>query len=133
MTAVSPSTGAVGVGRDATAAFAALGGTPTPGGTTSREAVVHQIDSLIASRGYQLVNATSVNPTVWINVGTVSLGTAGADQTVSRVASLLQTYGPGSVAGTVYAWSDSAGNLNFGVLKAPATGVTELYYVTIEP
>jgi hypothetical protein len=134
MTAVSPSTGAVGVGQDAAAAFAKLGGgTPTPGGTPSREAVIHQIDSLIASRGYQLVNATSVNPTVWVNVGTVSLGSAGANQTIANVAGLLQTYGPGSVANTVYAWTDSSGNLNFGVLRVPTTGVTELFYVAIEP
>ncbi len=134
MTAVSPSTGAVGVGKDSTAAFAALGGgTPTPGGTPTKQAVVRQIDSLISSMGYQLVNATSVNPTVWVNLGTVSLGTAGANQTVGSVASLLQDYGPGSVANAVYAWTDSSGNLNFGVLKVPAAGVTELFYVTLEP
>ncbi len=134
MTAVSPSTGAVGVGLDATAAFAALGGgAPTPGGTPSMNAVVHQIDSSIASMGYKLVNATSVNPTVWVSLGTVSLGTAGANQTVAQISSFLQTYGPGSVANTVYAWTDSSGNLNFGVLKVPAAGVTELLYVTIKP
>ncbi len=134
MTAVSPSTGAVGVGQDSTAAFVALGGgTPTPGGTPTKQEVVHRIDSAIASLGYQLVNATSVNPTVWVSRGSISLGTAGANETVALVVSLLQTYGPGSVANVVYAWTDSSGNLNFGLLKVPAPGVTELSYVRIEP
>jgi hypothetical protein len=133
MTAVNPATGAVGVGRDATAAFESLGsvtpsGTPTP----TRDAVVHKIDSMIAAGGYSLVNATSVNPTVWVNVGTVSLGTAGSNKTVGLVASLLKSYGPGSVGNTVYAWIDPSGNLDFGVLRVPSAGVVELFYVTIQ-
>ena len=133
MTAVSPSTGAVGVGKDATAAFATLGtGTSTGGVTPTKQAVVQRIDSLIGSAGYQLINVTSVTPTIWDNVGTVSLRSAGGNQTVSLVVSLLNVHGPGSVAEAVYAWTDSSGNLNFGVLQIPAPGVTELYYVTIE-
>jgi len=128
MTAVNPSTGKVGVGPNAAVAFQSLG----VANFTNGNAVVHQIDALIASKGYSLVNATSVNPTVWVNVATVSLNAAGANQTVAQVASLLQTYGPGSVGNAVYAWTDNSGNLNFGVLKVPAAGVTELFYVTIK-
>ena len=130
MTAVNPSSGAVGVGQDATAAFEALGeSTPTVGKVT----IVQQIDSLVSSDGYSLVNATSVNPTVYVNVGSVSLSAVGENATVALVTSLLQTYGPGSVANTVYAWNDASGNVNFGLLSEPSPGVTYLHYVTIEP
>ena len=133
MTAVNPSNGAVGVGKDATEAFDNLGtGNSTTGTTPSREALVHQIDAFVASKGYSLVNATSVNPTVYVNVAVVSLSATGAAQTVAKVAGLLQSYGPESVAKTVYAWTDGSGNLNFGVLVVPAQGVTYMYYVTIE-
>jgi len=133
MTAINPSTGVVGVGHDAAAAFNNLGtGNSTTGATPSRTALVHQVDALIASKGYRLVNATSVNPTVYVNVASLSLSATGASQTVDKVASLLQSYGPGSVANTVYAWTDSSGNLDFGVIVVPAQGVTYMYYVTIK-
>ncbi len=134
MTAVNPSSGIVGVGPNAVAAFQDLGlGNSTTIVTVGREALIHRITTLIASQGYSLVNATSVNPTVWVNVGNVSFSAAGANQTTAQVASFLQIYGPGSVGKTVYAWTDSSGNLNFGVLTVPAQGVTELFYVTIRP
>jgi len=133
MTAINPSTGVVGVGTDAAAAFNNLGtGNSTTGVTPSRAALVHQVDTLIASKGYRLVNATSVNPTVYVNVASVSLSEAGASQTVDKVASLIQSYGPGSVTNAVYSWTDSTGNLNFGVIVVPAQGVTYMYYVTIQ-
>jgi hypothetical protein len=53
-------------------------------------------------------------------------------QTVGLVAGLVQKYGPGSVGNTVYVWTDNSGNLNYGVLRVPAAGVAELYYVTIK-
>jgi hypothetical protein len=134
MTAVNPSSGIVGVGPNAAAAFKALGeSNSTTTTTTSRTALVHQIDTLVTSEGYSLVNATSVNPTVYVNVGIVSLSAAGANETVAQVVSLLQTYGPGSVDHTVYAWTDSSGNVNFGLLSVPVQGVTYLHYVTIKP
>jgi uncharacterized membrane protein (UPF0182 family) len=134
MTAVNPSNGIVGVGTDAVAAFGSLGtGNSTTSATPGREALVRQIDALIASKGYSLVNATSVNPTVYVNVASASLGSEGANQTTGKIASLLQTYGPRSVANTVFAWTDSSGNLNFGVISVPAQGVTYMYYVTIKP
>ncbi len=133
MTAISPS-GGVGVGLNAAAAFYNLGvGNSTTGATPNRDALVHRIDTLVASRGYTLVNATSVNPTVYVNEGSVSLSAAGASQTASQVDSLLQTYGPKSVDHTGYARVDSTANLNFGVLSVPSQGVTYLYYVTIRP
>ena len=134
MTAVNPSTGIVGVGIDATAAFRELGtANSTAVSTSSMETVTHQIDSRVTSEGYTLVNATSVNPTVWVSEGSVSLSASGSNKTVDLVAGFLQSYGPGSVGNTVYAWTDSSGNLNFGVLKVPTAGVTELFYVTIKP
>jgi uncharacterized membrane protein (UPF0182 family) len=133
MTAVSPSTGKVGVGLNAIAAFENLGVTNvTSVAAPTMAAVIHQIDSLITSKGYSLVNATSVNPTIWINVGSVSLSTAGANQTVAQVASLLQNYGAGATGNAVYTWVDTSGNLNFGVIKIPSAGVTELFYVTVK-
>jgi hypothetical protein len=134
MTAVNPATGTVAVGPDAARAYESLGlGNVTTVAAPTREAVIHQIDTLIGSEGYSLINATSVNPTVWVNTGTVSLGAAGANQTIGQVTRLLQTYGQGSIGNAVYTWIDPSGNLNFGVLKVPASGVTELFYVTIKP
>jgi uncharacterized membrane protein (UPF0182 family) len=136
MTAVNPSSGVVGVGPNAAAAFENLAaGNSTTTTTPSRDALVHQIDALVASQGYgQPVNATSVNPTVYVNVNSTSFSAAGANKTiVAQVVSLLQTYGPGSVDHKVYAWTDGSGNLNFGVLSVPAPGVTYLYYVAIKP
>ena len=131
MTAVNPSTGAVGIGADATAAFENLGISNVTVSTPTFDAVVRQINSFVTSKGYALVNATSVNPTVWVNDGSVSLGTAGANRTLATVAALLQAYGPGSAGNTVYVWKDSSGNLNYGVIVVPAQGVSELHYVTI--
>ncbi len=134
MTAVNPSSASVGVGPNAVAAFENLGlGNSTTGVTPSRNALVHKIDAMVISQGYSLVNATSVNPTVYVNVGSVSLSAAGENDTAAQVASLVQTYGPGSVDHAVYAWTDSSGNLNFGLLSVPTQGVTYLYYVTVKP
>ena len=132
MTAVSPS-GTVGVGNDATAAFENLGATNSSTTTPTMRDAVTQIDSLIASGGFALVNATSVNPTVWVNVGSASLSAVGVNKTVGEVAAMLKDYGPGSVGNTVYVWTDTSGNLNFGVIRVPAAGVAELFYVTIRP
>jgi hypothetical protein len=133
MTAVNPSTGAVGIGSDATAAFENLGiSNVTTTSTPNFNAVVHQIDSLVMSKGYTLVNATMVNPTVWVNEGTISVGTTGANRTVEVVSALLQSYGPGSAGNLVYAWKDSSGSVNYGVIREPTPGVTELYYITVE-
>ncbi len=134
MTAVNPNTGVVGVGTSAVAAFQNLGSTTQPKVVSAnRGTTIHQITSLIASQGYGLVNATSVNPTVWVNVGSVSFSAVGVNQTVDLVNSLLRSHGQGSIGNAVYAWVDSSGDLNFGVISARGQGVTELYYVTIKP
>jgi len=136
MTAINPSSGAVGVGLNAAVAFEDLGtSSSTTSVPASRDAVVKQIDAMVVSDGYSLINATSVSPTVYVNVGSVSLSAAGANATIAHIASLLQTYGPGSVVDasarhTVYAWTNSSG-INFGLLSVPVPGVTYLYYVTI--
>ncbi len=132
MTAVNPNTGNVSVGVTAPAAFANLGLTNvTVTSTVTKGQVIHDIAQLVQSQGYTLVNVTSVNPTVWINEGTISLSNSGANATIAKVHDLINTYGPDSVGKTVYEWTDSAGNSNFGVIQVPAQGVTELYYVTI--
>jgi hypothetical protein len=134
MTAVNPNTGVVAVGSDAAAAFQNLGvGNQSQVSSTSKASTLKQIDTLIGSEGYGLVNATSVNPTVFINVGTVSFSAVGTNATVAEVQSLLQQYGQQSVAKTVYEWTDTSGNTNFGVIVASGQAVTELYYVTITP
>jgi len=134
MTAVNPSSGKVGVGLNAVAAFQNLGNSNSSAGVTlSRQALIKQIAGLITSQDYSLVNATSVNPTIWLNVGIISFSDAGANKTIDQVGNLLRSYGLGSVGGTVYTWVDGSGNLFFGVLQVPADGVTELFYVTIRP
>jgi hypothetical protein len=134
MTAVNPNTGVVSSGSDAAAAFQNLGvSNQSQVSTSDKGTTLKQIDGLISSDGYGLINATSVNPTVFINVGTVSFSAAGATATVAEVQDLLQQYGQGSVAKTVYEWTDSTGNINFGVIVASGQVVTELYYVTITP
>jgi hypothetical protein len=49
----------------------------------------------------------------------------------SRVHRFLECIRPGSVANTVYEYTDETGNLNIGVLKTPEIGVTEFYYLMI--
>jgi len=131
MTAIDPTTGNVSTGANAAQAYYNLIGvnqTVTPSNST--KALISDIASLAASMNYTLVDVTSVNPTVWIQTSTVSLGAAGLNQTVAAVASFLSTYGPGSVASTVYEWMDSSG-INVGVIKTSGGSVTELYYLTI--
>jgi hypothetical protein len=131
MTAIDPTTGNVSLGANAAAAYYNLIGvnqTVTPSNNT--EALINEIASSASSMNYTVVDATSVNPTVWIQTSTVSLGAAGLNQTVADVASFLTTYGPESVAKTVYEWMDSSG-INVGVIKTRGGTITELYYITI--
>jgi hypothetical protein len=131
MTATDPTTGNVGLGTDAAAAYYNLMGvnqTGTPGNNT--DVLIGEIDSVVSSMNYTLVNATTVNPTVWIQTSSVSLGTAGLNQTSADVTDFLGSYGSGSVARTVYVWMDSSG-INVGVIKVSGGSVIELYYITI--
>jgi hypothetical protein len=100
--------------------------------SNNTDALINAITSLAASLDYTVVNATSVNPTVWIQTSKVSLSAAGLNQTVGNVASFLSIYGSGSVANTIYDWMDSSG-LNVGVIKTRGSTITELYYITITP
>jgi hypothetical protein len=131
MTSVDPTTGNVGLGADASAAYYNLIGvnqTGTPSNSTS--ALVSEIASVVTSMNYTLVNVTTVNPTVWIQTSLVSLGATDLNQTIGEVTNFLVTYGPGNVANTVYEWMDSSG-INIGVIKIRGDTVNELYYITI--
>jgi hypothetical protein len=133
MTAVDPTTGNVSLGADAAASYYNLiGVNQTVTISNNTKALISEIASLASSMNYTIVDATSVNPTVWIQTGTVSLSAAGLNQTVGDVASFLNTYGSGSVANTVYEWMDSSG-INVGVIKTRGSTITELYYITITP
>jgi hypothetical protein len=130
MTAIDPTTGNVSVGANAAAAYYNLIGVNQTAPSNNTQALISDIASLASSMNYTVVDATSVNPTVWIQTGTVSLSSAGLNQTVADVASFLGKYGPGSVANTVYEWMDNSG-INVGVIKTRGGTVTELYYITI--
>jgi hypothetical protein len=131
MTAIDPTTGNVSTGADAAAAYYNLIGANQPvTPSNNTKALISDIASLASSMNYTIVDATSVNPTVWIQTSTVSLSATGLNQTVADIASFLSTYGPGSVANTVYEWMDSSG-LNVGVIKTLGSTITELYYITI--
>ena len=101
--------------------------------TQDKGTTLKQVDSLISSDGYTLVNATSVNPTVYIDEGGVSFSSVGANQTVSLVQNLLSQHGAGSAGNQVFTWTDSSGNVDFGVIQVPSQGVAEMFYVTIAP
>ncbi len=134
MTAVDPTTGNVSLGSDATAAYNNLIGinqTTTPSNNT--QTLLTQLIPLATSKGYTIVNATQVNPTVWIQTGTLSLSTTGVNNTLAQIGSFLDTYGPGSVSNTLYLWTDNQNNLNLGLIKVSDNTVTELYYLTITP
>jgi hypothetical protein len=133
MTAVDPTTGNVSTGANAAAAYYNLIGANQPvSPSNNTDALINAITSLAASLDYTVVNATSVNPTVWIQTSKVSLSAAGLNQTVADVASFLSIYGSGSVASTIYEWMDTSG-LNVGVIKTRGSTITELYYITITP
>jgi hypothetical protein len=131
MTAVNPMTDAVAVGANAAAAYRNLmangTGSSVPGNDT--QALLTGISGLASSMKLTLVNATTVSPAVWINEGTLHVGTAGLDRTLADVSAFLRTYSPNST-GTVYKWTDSTNGLNIGVIQL-RSGVTELYYITI--
>jgi hypothetical protein len=133
MTAVSPTTDAVGVGANAGAAYRSLaGGGTVPITGNKTEALLAGISSIVASMKLTLVNVTSVNPTVWINTGIISSGNLGVNGTLSQVSSFLANHAGGSVGGAVYLWTDSSGALNVGVFQLRGN-ITELYYIDIKP
>jgi hypothetical protein len=133
MTAIDPTSGNVSTGANAAAAYYNLiGVNQTLSPSNNTKALIDAIASLASSLNYTVVDATSVNPTVWIQTSKVSLGAAGLNQTVADVASFLTIHGSGSVANTIYEWIDSSG-LNVGVIKIRGSTIIELYYITIAP
>jgi hypothetical protein len=133
MTAIDPTTGNVSTGANAAQAYYNLiGVNQTVPPSNNTKALINEIASLASSMNYTIVDATSVNPTVWIQTSKVSLGATGLNQTVNDVASFLGAYGSGSIANTIYEWMDSSG-LNVGVIKTRGSTITELYYITITP
>jgi uncharacterized membrane protein (UPF0182 family) len=133
MTAIDPTTGNVSLGTDAaTAYYNLLGVNQTPTTSNNTKALIDEIASTASSMNYTIVNATSVNPTVWIQTSTISFSATGLNQTVGDVVNFLNAYGSGSVANTVYAWMDSQG-INVGVIKIRGSSIIELYYITITP
>jgi hypothetical protein len=133
MTAIDPTTANVSTGANAAAAYYSLSGvSQTVSPSNNTKAIINAIASLASSLNYTVIDATSVNPTVWIQTSKVLLGAAGLNQTVADVASFLSIYGSGSVANTIYEWMDSSG-LNVGVIKTRGSTITELYYITITP
>jgi hypothetical protein len=132
MTAIDPTTGSAALGSDAAAAYYNLIGvnqTVTPGNDI--KTLITEIQSLAASKNYTIIVATSVNPTIWIQTEITSLSTAGINSTLSQVAAFINTYGPGSVANTLYEWTDSSNNLYIGLIKIREGSIIELYYFTI--
>jgi hypothetical protein len=133
ITAIAPTTGNVSLGPEADTAYYNLVGAILPPPVSDIHVFLSNLASLVASDGYSIVNATSVNPTVWINKGTFSFTALGLNSTLSQAGNFLTTYGPGNIGSTVYIWIDVAQNYDIGVLKAGGPGVTQLYYVTITP
>lgn len=133
MTAIDPTTGNVSTGANAAAAYYSLSGVnQLVSSSNNTEALINGIASLGSSLNYTVVDATSVNPTVWIQTSKVSLDAVGLNQTIADVANFLSIYGSGSVANTIYEWIGGS-DLNVGVIKTRGSTITELYYITITP
>lgn len=160
MTAVNPVSDLVAVGSSANAAYSSLlqlskngGGPPSagnPGGggqvtnTTTRstttttviggpagnKTLLAGISQVAAASNLAVVNATTVSPNVWINIGSVSLSSAGVSGAVAQVNTLIQKYAAGNAGGSLYLWTDNNGALDVGLFQVKA-GITDLYYVTI--
>ncbi|MDG6914841.1 MAG: hypothetical protein JRN58_09805 [Nitrososphaerota archaeon] len=90
------------------------------------------ISGLAQSSGLSVVSATTVSPNVFINTATVSLSKVGVSGALSQVGTLIEEYGPGSAGSSVYVWTDTSGAMNVGLFQLKG-GVTDLYYVSIEP
>ena len=131
ITAIAPTTGNVSLGTNAAVAYYNLKGAAIPPSVSDIHSLVSSIAALVSSSGYSLINATSVNPTIWINTGAVPFSGLGLNGTLIQVSGFLATYGPGNIGATVYVWTDSSGGLDLGVLRSGGTGVTQLYYITI--
>jgi hypothetical protein len=133
ITAINPTTGNVSLGSNAAAAYSALIGAATAPPVTDIHTLLSDVVSLATSDGYSIVNATTMNPTVWISQGVFSFSGLGLNSTLNQVSNFLATYGPGSVGTAVYVWEDSSQNYYVGVFRSGGPGVVQLFYVTITP
>jgi hypothetical protein len=132
MTAIDPLTANVATGPSASAAYYALigGSQPAPNSNVT-QTLLNNISSLISSMNYTSVKATNIYANVFIGNGTLSLNSLGVNQTVAKIADFIETYGPGSIGNTIYEWSDTSGDFNFGVFKLRGGNIMEFYYVTV--
>jgi hypothetical protein len=128
---IDPITASVAIGTDAATSYLNLVETANNPSSPESKLFLNELTNLITSLNYRVVNATSVSTTVFIKTDSLTLGGLGRNQTIAKIAGFLGIYGPGSVANTVYMYIDTASNLNIGVVKVPATGVTEFYYLTV--
>jgi len=133
ITAIAPTTGNVSLGSEADQAYYNLVGAVSPTPTGDIHVLLSNVASLVASDGYAFVNATTVNPTVWISKGTFPFSFLGLNATYSQISSFISTYGPGSLGNSVYLWNDTSQNYYIGILQSGGAGVVQLYYLTIAP
>ncbi len=131
MTAIDPTSGSVGAGVDAVAAYDDLFSLAPPTSNTTT-ALIQGVYKAIVASGLRIVNATSVNPNVFINVGSSSLSSNGLDNSLNVVSAFLQKYKDLAVDGTVFIWSTPS-IINVGVFASGGQGLTELYYISIAP
>jgi hypothetical protein len=92
--------------------------------------LLNGIASLVSKNSYTLVNASAVSPIVQIRADTISFSSLGVNQTVARVSTFLQAFGPKASGNTVYEWTDSAGNLDIGIFES-GQPVATLEYIVI--
>lgn len=131
MTAIDPTSGSVGAGSDAVSAYDDLFSlTPPPSNATG--ALIHGMYKAIADRGLLVVNATSVNPTVFVNMGSNSLSHDGFDKSLNEITSFIAKYGDSAIGGTVFVYN-TQGTINLGVFVPSDQGITKFYYVTVAP
>jgi hypothetical protein len=133
ITAINPTTGNVSLGSNAGTAYYNLAGIVTAPPVSDIHVFLSDVVLLATSENYSFVNATTVNPTVWINQGVLSFSGLGLNATLSQVSNFLTTYGPGSIGIAVYIWEDSSQNYYIGVFRSGGLGVAQLLYLTITP
>jgi hypothetical protein len=142
MTTIDPLTGIVGMSSTTSitsmsaSAYNDLVGVAVPPSNVTVSAansvtLLHKgIESLVSKDNDALVNATVVSALVQIRADTVPFNSLGVNQTVARVATFLQSYGPKASGNTVYEWIDGAGNLDIGIFMS-GQPVATLEYVAI--
>jgi hypothetical protein len=131
VTIIDATTGAkVAVGEDSAQAYYAIsGGVPTIVGSAERE---KKLNSLFTDKGYSLVSPEKINANVEIRIANITYTDetqwASVSSTVNGfITNYCQKYG----VTEVYHWTESNGDLNYGVLVS-VSGVVRLYYITVQ-